>query len=548
MPLGKLILYKLKIFLAGFTRGTSRKRYVRIITVLVVGAAFLGFCAAAYGLFAALGLAGQDAFFMAGIIVTLAFHGLLLLAFVFDVAATASIFFLSSDLSLLMAAPIPALRVFVLKYFEALGSGSLITSFIAFPILFGFGLAFGAPWVFYLAVFAIVFLFLTVPVSIGTITGLLISRVVPISRVKEVLGMAGGVMALGFWIAIQLLRPALRENIQSGDVIARMKDVTEHGAGAVMKLLPSSMAANSLIDIAARTPRHALASILFLTLVAGVLFTVSVVFAQRMYLSGYVRVAPAAGTRRPHRSPTIGRLVGWLPPLERSMVSTTASLFFRDPQQIMPVATITIMMALFPFLIGRSRGIGIINPAVVLQSFAALSFVGALNLAVNATMIDGRSFWLILSAPRSTMRKLFSKLLVSALFFAPLATAGAFAFRAAGFITWAMVPRAVWFAVCMTFLGGSIGVMLAMLYGDWQWEIPKRMLKTSGRLFMLGVMGAFFGAIAVVAAAGSPTTGRRLLAETPGPVLVLIGLLVAALTYVFMKIAASRMDRMEWGG
>jgi hypothetical protein len=547
MPLEKLILFKLKIFLAGLTRGTKRKRYFRIFTLLVLGAAFFGFCAGAYGVFAALKLAGQDAFFMAGVIVTMAFHGLLLLAFVFDVAATANIFFLSSDLSLLMAAPIPALRVFVLKYFEALGSGSLITLFIALPLLFGFGVAFGAPWLFYVAVPIVVFLFLSIPVSIGTITGLLISRVVPVSRVKEILGMAGGVMALGFWIAIQLLRPALRENIQSGTAAAAMKGLTEHGAGLLLKLLPSSIAADSLIGMAARTTGNAFLSVLVLALGAGALFAASVVFARRVYLSGYVRVAPAGGTKRPRRHRLVGRLVGWLPPLERSMVETAASLFFRDPQQIMPVASITIMMALFPFLIGRSRGIGIVSPALVLQSFTALSFVGALNLAVNATMIDGRSFWLILSAPRSTMRKLFAKLLVAAMFFTPLATAGAVAFGAAGFITWPEVLRAAWLAVCMTFVGGSIGVMLAILYGDWHWEIPKRMLRTSGRFFMLGVMGAFFAVTAVMVGAMSAGVGRRLLAETPVSVLVLVSVVSGGLTYVFMKVAVSRMDRMEWG-
>jgi hypothetical protein len=182
----------------------------------------------------------------------------------------------------------------------------------------------------------------------------------------------------------------------------------------------------------------------------------------------------------------------------------------------------------------------------VLQSFAALSFVGALNLAVNATMIDGRNFWLILCAPRSAFRKMFSKLLVSALFFIPVASAGALGFRAAGFITWAMVPRAIWFAACMTFLGGSIGIMLAMTYGNWQWEIPNRMLKTSGRLFMLGVMGTFFGVIAVMVTGGPSAAGKQFLAETSGFMLAITTLAVGGLTYVFVRIAESRMEHMEW--
>lgn len=546
MSLRKLLLYKIKIFLAGFMRGERRKRYVRIITAVVAAAAFIGFCFGAYGIFAALRAAGEDAFFMSGVIVTLAFHGLLLLAFVFDVATTANIFFLSSDLSLLMAAPIPALKVFILKYFESLGSGSIITSFIAFPILLGFGLAFGAPWSFYLATVVLVFLFLSVPVSIGTVSGLLISRFVPVSRVKEVLGLAGGVMALGFWITIQILRPAIEGDVQSGDLAAKMRAIAEHSSSSLVELLPSSMASKSLIDFAAGSPVEAWAPAAYLALIAVGLFVLSVVFASRIYLAGWVRVAPAGGRKRIRRSPGAGRLIAWLPAPERSMVSTTASLFLRDPQQLMPVATITIMMALFPFLIARSRAGSLISPGVILQSFAALSFIGSMNLAVSATMIDGRNFWIILSAPRSAMRKLFSKLLVAAFFFIPLTTAGALVFRAFGFLTWSMVPGAIWFAACMTVLGGSVGVMLAMTYGDWQWELPKRMLKTSGRLFMLGVMAVFFGAIPAFISGTSPGAGGTFLAETSATTLLVGSGLAALLTYVFMRIARSRMERMEW--
>jgi len=545
MSLGKLILFKLKLFAANLTRGEGRKRVIRIVTAIVVAGAFAGFCFGAYGVFAAIKTVGEDGFLIAGVIVTLTFHGLLLLAFVFDIATTTNIFFLSSDLGLLMVAPVPALRVFVLKYFEALGSGSLISSFIAFPILVGFGLAFNAPWSFYILMFAVVMLFLSIPVSIGTIAGLVISRFAPASRVKEVLGLAGGVMALGFWVTIQLLRPAIGENIQTGDLTARMKDLATYGGHFLVKMLPSTLAADAIADLADGSSGAGVYSVAILAATAGLMFWVSVVAAKRIYLAGWVRVAPTGGKRRKLRRVPLRRFIGWLPAFERSVLSTSAALFIRDPQQIMPVATITIMMALFPFLIGRRTG-SMINPALILQSFAALSFIGSMNLAVNATVIDGRNFWLILSSPHSPMRKLFSKLLVSVFFFIPLAAAGAVAFRAAGVIDWSLVPRALWFACCMTFLGGSIGVMLAMIYGDWQWEIPKRMLRTSGRIFMLGVMGAFFAVLSTVLAGRSTGTAVEFLSRTPISLLLLGAFLTGLLTYLFLRIACTRLERMEW--
>jgi hypothetical protein len=545
MSIGRLLLYKLKIFGANFTRGDTKKRVVRGATAAAIIAAFAVFCFGAYGVFAAIKMVGDDGFLLAGVMVTLTLHGLLLLAFVFDIATTTNIFFLSSDLNLLMVAPLPALKIFVVKFFEALGSGSLITSFVAFPILLGFGLAFGAPWTFYVVMFVIIALFLSIPVSIGTIAGLVISRFAPASRVKEVLGVVGGILALAFWVTIQLLRPAIRDNVHTGDVTAQMKSLAAYGGNALVKVLPSSLAANALARFAAGQSGQALPSVLVLSAMAGLMFVVSVVAAKRIYLAGWVRVGPAGRKRRAQRPSPLLKLLAWLPPFERSVVTTSTSLFLRDPQQIMPVATITIMMALFPFLIGRRAG-GIVSPTVVLQSFAALSFVGSMNLAVNTTLIDGRTFWLMLCAPRSSMRKLFSKLLVSALFFVPLAAGAAVAFRAAGVIGWAAVPRVLLFSACTTFLGGGIGVMLAMKYGDWQWEIPKRMLKTSGRFVMLGIMGAFFAVITIVVAAHSAGHSVKALAHIPNSLLLLATAAGGLLTYVLLRIASIRMDKMEW--
>ena len=149
MSLWKLIRYKLKIFAAMFVRGERRKKIARLVVAILIAAGLSGFVAGAYAIFSALASMESNGLIIAGAIVTLAFHALLLLAFVFDVGATTNIFFLSSDLPLLMAAPLPAMRVFILKYLEAMGSGSIVSCLIAVPMLLGFGLALGAPLWFY---------------------------------------------------------------------------------------------------------------------------------------------------------------------------------------------------------------------------------------------------------------------------------------------------------------------------------------------------------------------------------------------------------------
>jgi hypothetical protein len=63
---------------------------------------------------------------------------------------------------------------------------------------------------------------------------------------------------------------------------------------------------------------------------------------------------------------------------------------------------------------------------------------------------------------------------------------------------------------------------------------------------MLAVMGVFFTVIAIVLSGSSEAESLGFLAGTSGKTLLLIGACTAALTYLFVRIAASRMERMEW--
>jgi hypothetical protein len=546
MPLWKLIVYKLKIFAAIMIRGERRKKIARIVVGVLVAAGLSGFSAGAYAVFDALVSMESGGFVIVGAIVTLAFHALLLMAFVFDVGATTNIFFLSSDLPLLMAAPLPAMRVFILKYLEAMGSGSIVSCLIAIPMLLGFGLALGAPLWFYPAALVVLALFLSVPVSVGTLAGLLVSRYVPASRVKEILGVVGGMLALAFWIGFQLMRPTMSENLESGSAGVRMEAVAAYGDRLAMRLLPSSAAAKTMINLAVYDLGSALAPFGYLAALAAVMMLVSVGLARRMYMEGYAKVAPAGRARpAPHRV-RIGAALGWIPRLERAIVSTTASLFIRDPQAMMPVLTISVMMALFPFLISRSRTGVFFSTSLLVQAFAALSFIGSMNLAIYATGIDGKSFWLILVSPASALRKLFSKALVAALFFAPLVTVAALAFRAAGILGWQLAAKSIWLSVGMAFAGAAVGVLLGVSYTDWEWTLPKRMLRVSGRLIMLGVMACFFVLFGILLAITRELGSSDFVSEIPWSVVIPVGLAAGALAFALLRVAAYKLEEMEW--
>jgi hypothetical protein len=353
-------------------------------------------------------------------------------------------------------------------------------------------------------------------------------------------------LALAFWLGFQLMRPALEENVTSGSAGASMEAVAAYGDRLAMRLLPSSAAAGTMIHLALNDVGAALAPFGYLAALAAVMMLISVVLARRMYMEGYARVAPAGKSRPASHRLRIATALGWLPRVERAIVSTTASLFIRDPQAMMPVVTISVMMALFPFLISRSRTGVFFSTSLLVQAFAALSFIGSMNMAIYATGIDGRSFWMILVSPASAFRKLFSKTLVAVFFFAPLVTVAAVAFGAGGIMGWQLAAKSVWLSVSMSFAGAAVGVLLGVSYTDWGWTLPKRMLRVSGRLIMLGVMACFFALFGILLAITRETGSSDFVSKVPWSVVIPVGLAAGALTFTLLKVAAYKLQDMEW--
>lgn len=550
MPLWKLVGYKVKIALSVLTRGKAGKRVPRIIGL--AGLAFLMVLMAvgAAELFGALKSFGPTGAQAAAAILTLTFHGVLIIAFVFDIATTTNIFFLSSDLDLLMAAPLSTSKVFAVKYLEAMAAGSLVAVFLAVPVAAGYGLAFNAPAAFYPALLAVTAIFLSIPISFGTIVGMVISRVVRASKVKEVLSVFSGLVGLAIWVGFNAVKPSPGNIQELQDISSRVTALAS--GGSLLNLLPGHLPAEVLTALASPAKWRALHPLVALSAIACVAFALSIVVAQRIYLSGWTRSAAAGRKARRVQEPAVQRRAGpnsvaaliWrgLPAAERSILVTTARLLAREPQQVTPIFTIVIMMALFPFFTGRG---GLMRPEVVLYSLSMVSFAGSMNLATNALLVHGRSFWRLLMAPMSPKGKMWSLVALSASFFIPLAAAIAVVFRLAGVVAWPFVLKAVCLSACFTLLGSSIGLLVAVTFGDWEWDTPKRMLRASGRLVALGAVMVVFAGMGIAVGSLSKTATLSE-ARMTWPVLAGAAALSGLLSYLMLTASAARVRRMEW--
>jgi ABC-2 type transport system permease protein len=547
MSLAQLLIFRFRLFFANFTRGEKKKRYARVATLVIILATFVAYSFGAYGIFRMIARHLDQGVLVAGYIVAVAFHALLVVAFIFDIAATANIFFLSSDLNLLIPTPLSTSKIFALKYVEAMGSGSIITLLFGVPGLIGFGVAFGAPVLYYVVIAPAIIAFLSVPVSVGTLFGLVVSRFVSPARIKEVLGLVGGLLGLALWLATQYLRRSLAAGEEITNLDSAIKAAATYGNHVLIRWLPSQLTAGGMTSLASGDYTVAVMRLLTLGAVACTMVAVSITLAQRVYMTGWSRISPGTGkARKGRRKDRLLRVYGWLPSVERSIVSATTRLFLRDPQQIMPIFTITVVMSVFPFIARKSSSGPLFSPGVLLMSLIAVAFVGSLQLAANATLIDGKSFWITLSAPCSARRKLAAKLLVSMFFFIPLTLAIALAFLAGGIVDWAYVAKLAWIAASMSCMGGAFGILFAVYFGDWEWDVPKKMLRTSGRLLMAAVMVCFFIGFTIVFSASSKMRGAPLPGLGGWLAFPVMGLIAAAVTGLVLRLSAARLEQMEW--
>ncbi len=546
MSLTKLLLYRLKISLANLTRGAGRRRLTRVLTlVAIMGGGGGGVTVGMFVLFKALNQTSPDGFLLSSMLLAMAFHALLILAFVFDMATTMNIFFLSSDLDLLMSAPISSTKVFSIKYLDALISSSLIMVIFGIPLMVAFGLAISAPVAYYILLLPIAYIFLSIPVSIGIVVGLVVSRYVSPRRVREILAFVGTLMGIGFWLAMQFLRRSILASHQMQSAMSIPALMEKYVSHPLMRMLPSQLAASALSNLARGSIFETLHWLLTLLAISSILLLFSVLLAKRIYLTGWARTRSVGGKRRiAGRGWFVDRLLRFLPSFERSVTKITLRMYLRDPQQLAPLISIVVVVMLIPFLSGVPGGRIASSPLLALESVIALAFIGSLNVASHATVIDGKCFWFIVAAPVSPLRKILSKLVATLFLFMPIVIIVSFAFGFTGLTERSQIPKFLIAGFALGAAGASIGVFLGISYGNWEWEIPKRMLRARGRVILTVILASFFGSMSLTASTVARIKGS--LAVPGWSLIALVTLGAVALLLFFLLLSTKKLRNMEW--
>ena len=330
------------------------------------------------------------------------------------VVASLSTFFLSEDLRLLLAAPIPRQRLFFARFMRTVGQASWMVTMFLTPVLLGVGAARCAPFTYYMAAALTVPPFAAIPVALGVGTTLFLVNVLPARRARDVLMLVSLLFAAALVLILRFIQPERLLRVESLPDIA---DFFANLQSPVMPLLPSFWAGESLFAElqGGRDLLHGAA--LWTTALAGTVLLGAA--DRRWHFAGYSRSQEAAKARI-SRLRIIDALSHALPlsTVRRQLLVKDAKVFLRDVNQwlqLLPLCAL-VLLYLYNFRTLDLERIpymsGFLKNVYALVNLAMAGFVlatVAVRFVFPAVSAEGAAFWIVRASPISLRDFLWSK-------------------------------------------------------------------------------------------------------------------------------------------
>lgn len=506
----KLLRLRALIFFSSFRRAKTRGKIAAIfISLLVLG--FIGFL-----LFISWALLGflrspQLTQYVGDVnalinsvpvlIVGGAFLGILLTSF----GVLLQALYLAGDMDFLLSAPLSIRAVFITKLLQAILPNFGLISIFALPVLFGLGISGRFNLLYYPLVIIMLACLALAAAGLSSLLVMFIVRLFPAKRVAEILGFIG---ALASFICSQ-----------SGQ-LANFDHVTQDQASQMFSMVsrfnnpwsPLAWAGRGLIDVGEGRLISGVGFCLLAFGMATLIFGVALTTSERLYYSGWasIRTTPhkkkaARLSRKRSASPLVALAERRVPAVIRAVMVKDYLVLRRDLRNMSQLVTPLIFGIVYAAMflrgggqpsLGRGEAPALFNEILknifVYGNVGISLFVGWMLLARLGGMgfsQEGRSYWLLKSAPVTVSQLILSKFLVA---FLPTLALG-WAFLLAISLIQRVNLSVVLFTVPVVALtiAGNAGLNLTfgITGANMDWEDPRQMQK--GGSGCLGALATF---------------------------------------------------------
>lgn len=546
------LLLKLKtmILINGFTKGPAKKRMRQLLGIIGGGFLFIIVFQWIFEIFSILN-AYPNAIIENSL--TMIFLGF----FVFLLASGATVsihyLFVSSDLPLLITSPLSNRTIFSFKLIEAIIANSAFFFFMGFPIFIAYGVVMQASWFYYPLMLINALVFLAIPVALSFLGALFVIRIVPPARAREIMAIFLGIISLGIWLVLQLVRASsFDQNSQDFDPqnIEALQHISHF---KLFDLLPSTLAAQALKGCAGADIKLIAITFVPLILLAGSIWLFGTHLARTAFERGFISSEASLTLKRKSKSPataiSASRTPGYISTRRHGAIFVRDfKLLTRDTRQIMNIVLFAAMMIILPLLQKPEQSgaeYAIYVPYGFLIFFTALI---AGQVSSRLIPLEGKAFWITKLSPHPSFRILIEK------FFLGFAISTILAWLAV-IINWIYFHHPLRVMILallasMSFSGAlsSIGILLATRFARFDWDHPKRMLSTAGGLLLS------LATLLMVAVIGGPAVfvylfGSKLdfamnaLDLIAGSLVIFISTICIVIAII---IGGKNLDKMEW--
>jgi ABC-2 type transport system permease protein len=338
--------------------------------------------------------------------------------------------YLSGDMDFLLTTPAPIRAVFIAKLLQAVIPNFALICLFALPVLFGLGASAGYTILYYLGILLILAMLALAAAGLASLMVMVIVRIFPARRVAEILGFMGAISSFICSQTGQFARWSSISADQASSALAMVERFDQPWS-------PLRWAGSGLINLGKGNWLAGLGQTMITLVLTGAVFAASLVMAERLYYSGWAHLQTK---ERKHKVPrnegtrsgqlkVIRIASSLLPPQVRALMAKDFLVLRRDLRNLSQLVTPLIFGIVYAFMILRSNQRPSLEPSQVpiwienllenVQTYTSVGlslFVGWMLLGRLAGMgfsQEGRSYWMVKTAPVSSAHLIAAKFMVA---------------------------------------------------------------------------------------------------------------------------------------
>ena len=481
--LALLLRYRLRSFFSIFKGGAKIGRTVAVIAAfLCITVIIVSMCA---GIYMALKADPDTGYKILEMILAMSFHGIFALLLFTGLSLAIFTIYFGKDLELLFSLPIDSKTVFLYKFIESLVLNARFAFLFLAPAVILTGIIYKASaWYYLIAVIITIFL-AAIPGSLGIIICSFFARHVSRARMKNVIAIIGSFLGIAIWAGMN----AALNSFDNAEPQAISPDlaVFKLSSSPLFAYLPSGWAYRSAINSVSGNWGEVIMPLLLLGSASAMLSYLAMAVTARHYSKGIVDESPEASLvistdSGIGRSPLIAHF-------KRDII-----LLYRQPQIIMQIVLMLILLLLFPLIAGEDQP-GSFGDLPVSAPMAIFALMFGSQLSSRQIPLERLGFCWNLMIPGGTRLMLIEKFL----FGLAVVTLCSFIVGSGHlFMGTASGIDYIVYLASFCLIGFGIGMPIGLIYADFTWDHPKRMLKGGG-VFILIVSTIIIGMTVYVA-------------------------------------------------